>query len=70
MIDDRVGLEPAVRAAIEALVARQPTLEAVVRWALGCEPPRLICDVVVQDEYTHDVIVPFDDELFLVYDTT
>ena len=27
-------------------------------------------DLVVQDEYTHDVVVPYDDELFLVYDTT
>ena len=27
-------------------------------------------DLVVQDEYTHDVVVPWSERLFLVYDTT
>ncbi len=39
------------------------TLEEVLR-AGG-----LPVDVIVQDEYTHDVVVP-DGERFLVYDTT
>jgi hypothetical protein len=34
----------------------------VVRWQIPV-------DVVVQDEYTHDVVVAWDD-VWLVYDTT
>ena len=45
------------------------TLEDVVAWGLADSPPRLIARVVVQDEYTHDVVMPFED-IFLVYDTT
>jgi hypothetical protein len=44
------------------------TLEEVVRWALprGHE----IVEVVVQDEYTHDVVVACRDGRWLVFDTT
>lgn len=31
--------------------------------------PHIVAEVVTQDEFTHDVIVPYRD-LFLVYDTT
>lgn len=44
------------------------TLEDVVRWPLG-----MIVDVVIQDEYTHDVIVstPLQNaRAYLVFDTT
>ena len=27
-------------------------------------------DIIIQDEYTHDIVVPFDNDIFLVYDTT
>jgi short subunit fatty acids transporter len=59
------------RTADEALaVARtHRTLEDVVRWGLGLAPPVMIADVVVQDEYTHDVVVPVA-AAYLVYDTT
>lgn len=30
---------------------------------------RIIAEVIVQDEFTHDVIIPFQD-VFLVFDTT
>jgi hypothetical protein len=56
--------------AIAAVVARQATLHDVVQWALSCRPPRLVHHVLVQDEYTHDVVVPWADGLYLVYDTT
>lgn len=43
------------------------TLEDVVRWPLG-----MIAGVVIQDEYTHDVIVRITshDHAHLVFDTT
>jgi hypothetical protein len=61
-IEDRVGLSPARRRALDTAVAAQRTLEDVIRWLLPVE-------VVVQDEFTHDVVVAWDD-VWLVYDTT
>ncbi|MEP7123791.1 MAG: hypothetical protein ABJE95_22875 [Byssovorax sp.] len=52
------------------LASRHRTLEEVVRWSLALAPPRLIVRVVVQDEYTHDVVLQWADGVFLVYDTT
>jgi hypothetical protein len=44
------------------------TLEEVVRWGLplGYE----VVEVVTQDEYTHDVVLAWQDGRFLVFDTT
>jgi hypothetical protein len=55
---------------ILAIASRHKTLEEVVRFSLTATPPRLIQSVVVQDEYTHDVVVPAGSGLYLVYDTT
>ncbi len=59
MVDDLLGI-----------ASRQKTLEEVVRWSLALAPPRLIARVVIQDEYTHDVVLPYAEGVFLVYDTT
>ena len=60
-------------AEIEAAVSRQENLQDVMTWALS-DPteflPQVVANVVVQDEFTHDVIVPRRDGLVLVYDTT
>jgi hypothetical protein len=66
----RVTVTGEVRRAIEALVTSQRTLEEVVRWGLALTPPRLVENVVVQDEYTHDVVMAHPAGVYLVYDTT
>jgi hypothetical protein len=43
------------------------TMEEVVRWVLLSK--HSIDEIVVQDEYTHDVVVRAGD-VFLVFDTT
>lgn len=69
-IDDRVRLEPVeVRALVDEL-ERLGSLHALLHWGLQREPPLVIADVVVQDEFTHDVLMPYRDGLFLVFDTT
>ncbi|PYS46519.1 MAG: hypothetical protein DMF68_18980 [Acidobacteria bacterium] len=49
-------------------------LQDVVKWGLrkdsGVMLPGVIAEVIVQDEFTHDVIVPWRDGLVLVCDTT
>jgi len=47
------------------------TLEDVVRWGLGCAPLKPIVEVVIQDEYTHDVVVEVSaGDCYAVFDTT
>lgn len=58
------------RDSIRATTRSHRTLADVVRWGLAVTPARLVADVIKQDEFTQDVIVPYDDRLFLVYDTT
>lgn len=69
-IEWRVAATVDVRARIEALVASHKTLEDVVRWGLIQQPAIMIKDVVVQDEYTHDVVIAHPSGVWLVYDTT
>ena len=61
-------------AEIEAQVSSQQNLKDVMNWALsdpsGAFAPQVVSEVVVQDEFTHDVAVPWRDGLLLVYDTT
>lgn len=46
------------------------TLGPVLDWLRAQDPPRAIGDIITQDEYTHDVIVPWSERLVLVFDTT
>lgn len=60
-------------AELENELAKHKTLGQALAWA-SSQPktdflPQIVADVITQDEFTHDVIVPFRD-LFLVYDTT
>jgi hypothetical protein len=68
------NLEPETIAEIERQLAGQENLREVMNWALshpaGTFNPGVVVDVIVQDEFTHDVIVPWREGLVLVYDTT
>lgn len=61
-------------AQIERELSGQHNLNDVMKWALaqpkGVFIPSVVANVIVQDEFTHDVIVPYRDNLILVYDTT
>lgn len=73
-ITNRANLPPSKIAQIKAELTGQQTLNDVMRWALAHPPgtfaPTVVAQVIVQDEFTHDVIVPYRDGLVLVYDTT
>jgi hypothetical protein len=63
-IDNRAQLAAAALAELERTVRAQPTLEEVIRG--GGE----LAAIVVQDEYTHDVVMVHAAPVHLVYDTT
>ena len=60
-------------ATIENELAKHKTLGQVLAWAHSKSKtdflPQIVADVITQDEFTHDVVVPYKN-LFLVYDTT
>ena len=51
-------------------VQRLETLEEVIRWGLQQPTERTILEVIVQDEYCHDVVMEWESGLHLVFDTT
>ncbi len=56
--------------ALQTDCSEHRTLKQVLQWAHSRTPSQTIADIVVQDEYTHDVVVPDGDGRFVVYDTT
>ena len=46
------------------------TLGPVLDWLRVQDPPRIVREIITQDEYTHDVIVPWSERLVLVFDAT
>ena len=71
---NQANLSPQTIAEIEAQLSDQENLKDVMTWALsspsGTFIPHVVADVIVQDEFTHDVVVPWREGLVLVYDTT
>ena len=45
-------------------------LSDVVAWLAASGGERRIVDVVIQDEYTHDIVVRYSGDVYLVYDVT
>ena len=74
LIRNYAGLDAERLAAVADELGEQRGLQDVISRGLGgasgAADPRVVAEVVVQDEYTHDAIVPWRDSLVLVYDTT
>ena len=64
LLDNQANLSDDALADLASEVARHGSLAEAVMWA-----PEVL-DVVVQDEYTHDVVLRRRDGLVFVYDTT
>jgi hypothetical protein len=73
-VANQANLSSATVADIAAELSGQENLRDVMSWALssrsGTFIPSVVAEVIVQDEFTHDVVVPWRDGLVLVYDTT
>ena len=63
---DYAGLPEAERSRLATLVESERTLAAVLtRRGAGA-----VREIITQDEFTHDVLIPLDARRWLVYDTT
>ena len=73
-LKNHAGLSEAELVEVEAGLPDQRTLADVIRWGsdqpAGKVSPRIITRIVVQDEFTHDVFVPWGERLILVYGAT
>ena len=50
-------------------VSELHTLEHVLKWGLAQDPAVTVVEVVVQDEYCHDVVLALAEPHHLVFDT-
>jgi hypothetical protein len=69
---NHANLSPEQIAQLEGELSGQENLSDVMNWALshpkGVFIPSVVDNVIVQDEFTHDVIIPYRDGFVLVYD--
>lgn len=73
-IQNRASLSPAELDALSSELGGLESLADVLRWGRG-QPkgsvhPTVIADVVVQDEFTHDAVVPWRSGRALVFGST
>jgi hypothetical protein len=69
-VHDRAALPPDELRALETALQSLRTLADVLAWARSQMPPRIVTEVVTQDEYTHDVVLEATGLPYLVFDTT
>jgi hypothetical protein len=69
-LTDDGGLEHPERQALLEALKPMRMLEELVRWGFAQSPPLNIQDVIVQDEYSHDVVMRWRSGRYLVFDTT
>jgi hypothetical protein len=66
---DRAGLGTELLAVLKTELEPLTILQDVIRWGFAQTPPSDVLDVVIQDEFTHDVVLSWR-HIFLVFDTT
>ena len=69
-VTDYAGLRPSELTRLEQELGGLSSLERVLAWGRAQLPPRVIDDILTQDEYTHDVVIAIDEGKYLVFDTT
>ena len=62
-------IEARIVDAVAQAFAACHTLADLMRWCERQQPRANIAEIVTQDEYTHDVLLPFG-PAFLAFDTT
>jgi len=55
---------------LQQLLSGAKTLDSALRLLAAARPPWRVADVVVQDEYSHDVILSTKDDRWAVLDVT
>lgn len=69
-LENRAGLPPERFAALAGTLAGQRSLRVALDWMLAQSPPLAFADLVAQDEFSSDALVPLPDGLWLAYDVS
>jgi len=73
-VENHANLSASELARIRSEVRGHRTIEDVLKWGFAQQSPAMvrtiIGDVIVQDEFTQDLIVPWREGLVLVYGAT
>ena len=67
-VENRADLPAAEFDALTGLLEQQGTMERALAWFSGQVPKLAPDDLVVQDEFSFDLLVPYRDRLYLCYD--
>jgi hypothetical protein len=67
---DHAGLAPETLRELSRQIGSLGLLQDVLRWGFSQSPPCELAEVVVQDEFTHDVVMEWIGGRYLVFDTT
>jgi hypothetical protein len=69
-VENRTGLAADDLSRITGALAQQLSIKHAVDWLTAHDPPIVPTGMVTQDEFSHDILVPYAGGLWLVYDTT
>jgi len=69
-IHDFAGMTGEEREALSRVLSAQESLDDVFAWGRTQSPPITPEDVVIQDEFSYDALVPFAEKRWVVYATT
>ena len=69
-VENPSGLPAVVFDPIHRAVEGHTTLERTLAWFFAQDPPLRPEDLVPQDEFSYDLLVPYPGGLYLSYDTS
>jgi hypothetical protein len=69
-LENRAALDDVALTELIRQLSGQSSIRHVVNWLGRHQPPLKIEDMVTQDEFSHDIMVPYRQGLYLVYDST
>jgi len=69
-LSNRAGLTRARADELARAVGGHATLHHVLEWGFAQKPVRQVEEIVTQDEYTHDILLPLDAPLYLAYEVS
>jgi hypothetical protein len=66
----RTDVAPDLALELASVIGGLRLLEDLIRWGFAATPRRELADVIVQDEYNHDIILRYDARHVLVFEST
>ena len=69
-IENRAKLPDADFATLASALMAHRSIKHALDWLVAHQPSLSFTDMVTQDEFSHDILVPYHDGLWLVYDCT